>query len=155
MAQIEGTEHVERAFEAFNNHDPDGVVAEMAEDGTFTDPFQDDPLTKAEFYQSCIEVFEAFPDARWNRDRIVADGDGAIAVEATFHGTFEGPLEGIPPTGESVALPAVSMLTVTPDGISKWRDYWDEQTFRDQLGLTFPAIVPHLPRIVWWNIREK
>jgi steroid delta-isomerase-like uncharacterized protein len=144
---------VKRAFEAFNDHDADGVAAEIAEEGIFTDPFQEEPLDKAEFHASCVEVFEAFPDARWERHRLVGD-DGTVMIEATFHATFEGPLGGIPPTGEAVELPAVSVLTVGDDGITNWRDYWDEQTFRDQLGLSFPAIIPHLPGILWWQIRS-
>lgn len=126
---------IARALEAFDNHDADGVAAEFAEEGTFYDPPQDEELTKEEFRAYCVEIFEAFPDVRVEEERVLTAPDGTTAVEWTFSGTHEGEIDGMPPTGESFALPGVSIITVSEDGITSWRDYWDQQTFAEQVGL--------------------
>lgn len=125
---------IARAVEAFNEHDADGVIAEFAEDGTFLDPVQDDKLTKAEFREYTTELLEAFPDVWVEEERVIAS-DTETAIEAVFHATHEGEFDGIPPTGEMIAVPFVSIITVSDDGITSWRDYWDQQTFAEQLGL--------------------
>lgn len=79
----------------------------------------------------------------------------ATVIESTFTGTHEGVLEGVPPTGETATVPLVSIITVGDEGITSWRDYWDQQTFREQLGLTFPAVVGHLPRFARWALDER
>ncbi|MFC6755816.1 MULTISPECIES: ester cyclase [Haloarcula] len=145
---------MERVFEAFNDHDADGIVAEMAAEGTFTDPFQDEPLARDEFHEMCVGFFDVFPDARWERERVIGGQDSTVAVQATLYGTFAEPLEHVPPTGESLALPAVSLFTMSEAGITTWRDYWDQATFRRQLGLSFPAVLGHLPRMLRWKLRE-
>jgi steroid delta-isomerase-like uncharacterized protein len=146
--------HVERAFEAFNDHDPEGVVAAFAEGGTFEDPVGDEPMSAAAFGESCAEMFEGFPDARWEVERVMTGPDGTTAVEATFYGTLEGSFEGIEPTGESVELSAVSVITVGEDGITHWRDYWDQQTFKRQLGLASPSSVDYRRRSSPRNRRQ-
>lgn len=122
-----------RAVEAFNEHDPDGYVAAFAEGGTFMDPVQDHELRGDELREYIAGVLEAFPDVRTEEKRVISSGDGT-AVEATFHGTHEGEFGGIPPTGETIAVPFVSIITVSDDGITSWRDYWDQQTFAEQIG---------------------
>jgi len=146
MARDDVHPSVERAFEAFNDHDPEGVVAAFAEEGTFEDPVGDEPMSAAEFGESCTEMFEGFPDARWEVERVVTGDDDTTAVEATFYGTHEGSFEGMEPTGESVELSAVSVITAGEDGITHWRDYWDQQTFKQQLGLASPIDVEYRRR---------
>jgi len=135
MSRSARTERVERMFAAFDDHDPDSVMAEMAEGMTFDDPLQGEALTRDEFYEVCVGFFHVFPDARWDTERLLTDRDDAVAVQGTFRGTFEEPFHGMAPTGESVALPTVSLFTVSDDGITAWRDYWDLVTFREQLGV--------------------
>jgi len=153
MSRADRLQRVERVFDAFNDHDADGIVAEMAPRGTFTDPFQDEPLAKDAFHEMCVGFFDVFPDARWERERRIGGEDDTVAVQATLYGTFEEPLEQIPPTGESLALPSVSLFTMSEAGITAWRDYWDRETFKRQLSLTFPAVLRHLPRMVRWKLR--
>lgn len=125
---------IARAVEAFNEHDTDGFVAEFAEEGTFLDPVQDSEVTKAELREYVDELLAAFPDVRTEQKRVISSGD-ETAVEATFYGTHEGEFDGVPPTGETIAVPFVSIITVSDDGIRSWRDYWDQQTFAEELGL--------------------
>jgi steroid delta-isomerase-like uncharacterized protein len=135
MSRSDRVQRVERVFTAFDNHDPDSIMAEMAEGMTFDDPMQSEPLTREEFHEVCVGFFHVFPDARWETERMLTDADDAVAAQGTFCGTFEEPFHGMEPTGESVALPTVSLFTVSTDGITEWRDYWDLVTFRGQLGV--------------------
>jgi steroid delta-isomerase-like uncharacterized protein len=144
--------HIERAIEAFNDHDPDRLMDEMAEGSTFTDPLEED-LTGEELHEYTGAIFEAFPDLRLEVKRVITSNGGVTTIECNYVGTHEGPLEGIPPTGNSVVVPSMTVIDVSDDGITSWRDYWDRQMFTEQLGLEFPAIVPLLPKIVLRKVK--
>lgn len=145
--------HIERAVEAFNDHDLDGLMEEMAEGSTFTDPLEEE-VSGAKLRTYTSDIFEAFPDVRLEVDRVITAEEGPTAIEGNYVGTHEGPLEGIPPTGNSVVVPTVTVIDVSDDGITSWRDYWDQQTFSEQLGLTFPDIVPLIPKLAVAKGRE-
>jgi len=125
---------IAQAMEAFNDHDTERLMAEFAEDVTFSDPFQDE-LNKSDLRAFTAEVFEAFPDVRYEQHRVISGDERATAVEVTIHGTHEGEFNGIPPTGQAVALPGVTIIDVAEEGITSWRDYFDKQSFAEQLGL--------------------
>lgn len=125
---------ISRAMDAFNDHDIERLMAEFAEVVTFSDPFQDE-LTKAELRGFTADVFEAFPDVRYEQHRVISGDGGATAVEVTIHATHEGEFVGIPPTGQTVALPGVTIIDLSEAGITYWRDYFDRQSFVEQLGL--------------------
>lgn len=144
---------VERAIQAFNDHDADRLLDQMAEGATFTDPLETD-VSGAELHAYTVELFEAFPDIRLEVDRVIASDGAVVAIEGTYVGTHEGPLEGVPPTGKTVEVPTMTVIDVGDDGITAWRDYWDGQTFAEQLGLTFPDILPLLPRIAVGKLRH-
>lgn len=143
---------VERAIEAFNDHDVEQLLDEMAEDATFTDPLEED-IAGNELHEYTAEIFEAFPDIRLEVNRVITGEGGVTAIEGNYLGTHEGPIQGIPPTGNSVAVPTMTVIDVSDDGITSWRDYWDQQTFSEQLGLTFPEIVPLAPKIAVAKVR--
>lgn len=42
----------------------------------------------------------------------------------------------------------MTVIDASEDGITSWRDYWDQQTFSEQLGLEFPEILPLVPRML-------
>ncbi len=72
--------------------------------------------------------FSAFPDLHVVIHDQVAEGD-RVVTRKTFHGTHQGDLMGIPPTGRSVAFDVIDILRVQ-DG--KITDHWNVV---DQLGL--------------------
>jgi steroid delta-isomerase-like uncharacterized protein len=72
--------------------------------------------------------FNAFPDLRVVIHDQVAEGDNVV-TRKTFHGTHQGDLSGIPPTGQAVAFDVIDILRVQ-DG--KITDHWN---IVDQLGL--------------------
>lgn len=148
MSENDMDPHVERALDAFNDHDTDALLDEFAPGGTFIDPLLDQAATGKALREYTEEVFTGFPDVSFEAKRVITSGDGASAIEATYRGTHEGPIEGIPPTGKSVAVESMTVIDVSDEGITAWRDYWDQQAFADQLGLGFPAIVPLLPKML-------
>lgn len=154
MATSDMGPHVARAVEAFEEHDVDGLMAQFADGGTFVDPLVPDGVGGEEFSEYMADTFEAFPDIDVEVERVLTDDDGGTALVCTYTGTHTGSMEGVPPTGNAFAVPGVSIVTVSDDGITSWRDYWNEQAFAEQLGLTFPAIVPKLPGIAVGKLRD-
>jgi steroid delta-isomerase-like uncharacterized protein len=144
---------IERALETFDEHAIDEHMTEFAEGATFVDPVLDEPVSGEDHRAYLLEVVEAFPDIQQDVERVLR-AEEVTVLESTFTGTHEGPLEGVPPTGETATVPLVSVITVSEAGITAWRDYWDQQAFREQLGLTFPAVVGHLPRFAAWRLRS-
>ncbi|MFB6267257.1 MAG: ester cyclase [Halodesulfurarchaeum sp.] len=147
---IEG--YVTRAAEAFNEQDPDAFVSEFTQDGTFLDPLQEEELSREELREYFVAVYEAFPDVRADIHRVAVE-EGEFGVEWTMYGTHEGSFEGLPPTGNRFEISGASVGSVSEDGITFWRDYWDSREFLDQLGLTFPEVLTHLPKLAYARVR--
>lgn len=145
---------VERALETFNDQAFDEHMDLFAPGATFTDPVLDEPVSGDAHRAYLDSVVEAFPDLEQQAEAIYT-ADGTVVVESRFTGTHEGPLEGVPPTGNSVDVPLASVIELSDEGITDWQDYWDQQTFREQLGLTVPAVFGQLPGMVAWLLRER
>ena len=76
------------------------------------------------------------------------------ASTGTMRGTHSGTLDGLPPTGDAFELDGVDVMTVSVEGITAVRGYFDQETFAEQWGLRFPKIVGHLPRLAVGAIRN-
>ena len=57
------------------------------------------------------EMYTAFPDSRMPYDAIIAEGN-TVAIRHSFRGTHKAELQGIPPSGKSVVMPATVILRV-------------------------------------------
>ncbi|MFB6154098.1 MAG: ester cyclase [Halodesulfurarchaeum sp.] len=154
MATTTKKQYVRRAATAFDEQDVEGFVSEFTEDGTFLDPIQEEELTREELREYFIDVFDAFPDVRADIHRVSVGEDGDFGVEWTMYGTHQGTFEGLPATGNRFEVSGASVGTVTEDGITFWRDYWDTRTFLDQLGLTFPTVLARLPELAYRKLRS-
>ena len=124
------TEYVE----AWNAHDADAVVDTFADGGTYTDPRHPDGLTGEAISEHVAGLCDAFPDLSFDVERRVS-ADDVVLVEWTMRGTHEGPLEDLPPTGETVALPGTNVITVGEEGLTSVRGYFDNRTLMEQLGV--------------------
>ncbi len=144
---------VNDAYVAFNNQDLDDYLAAYAPHGILYDPLVDEGVSGTALHDYMKTVFDAFPDISADIKSVIAT-ESEIAVELTYTGTHTGTFEGIPPTGNTATLPVATIITISPEGITSWHDYWDQQTFAAQLGLTFPRIIRYLPRIIWEKIRR-
>jgi steroid delta-isomerase-like uncharacterized protein len=143
--------HIRRSIETFNDHELEPHMKEYAEGATFQDPATDGPISGDELHEYTADVMEAFPDIHMDPKRVIVDEDVTV-LEITYSGTHEGVFEGLPPTGNYAELPAVTVMDVSDEGITSWRDYWDQQQFKEELGATFPEVVRHVPRILWWQL---
>lgn len=142
-------------LEAWNDHDPERVVAQFAEDGTYVDPLFDEPIAGEEIAEFVRLSAGRFPDFRFEQRRVLDVPDENARVEEwTMHGTHTGMREGLPPTGNSIALDGASVVELGPDGIRSIRGYYDQQELADQLGLTFPTVLGQLPTMVVGAVKE-
>lgn len=64
-----------------------------------------------------------------------------------MHGTHDGPLNGLPPTHQTIELNAVDTVTLSEEGITAIRGYFDMSEVNEQLGLTFPTVIGQLPKL--------
>lgn len=115
------------------NHDP----RFMAEDATFQDYSQPEPLRGREAIGAMLDMFyhTAFSEARAEVRNLVAD-DRSVVLEFTFHGVNTGSLMGMPPTGRRVEVPMCAIYDVEGGIIRRARLYYDSATMARQLGLT-------------------
>lgn len=117
--------------------------------GTLLDPFLEEEISGAELRAYNAKALESFPDIHLDVERGVTGTDETTAIEWTLTGTHMGEWEGLPPTGNSFTLFGSSIVAVSDEGITSWRDYYDQLTLAEQLGLTFPNVILHLPKLAW------
>jgi steroid delta-isomerase-like uncharacterized protein len=101
-------------FQAWNARDPEVVAAVFAEDGTYTDPtVTGPPLTGPGLAEHVRVLLAGFPDLGFEiLSAQPLDGDtGTVVAQWLMRGTNIGPLRGLPPTGRSVALRGVDLIT--------------------------------------------
>lgn len=154
MATADMHPRIQRAIDAFNDHDADRLLDEMADGATFTDPLEAD-ISGDELHEYTVEIFEAFPDVRLEVDRVITSNDGVSAIEGRYTGTHEAPLGPVPATGNDVVVPTMTVIDVSEAGITSWRDYWDQQAFSEQLGLGFPDILPLVPKMAVRTVKKS
>lgn len=136
MAQTDIDPRIDRVFEAFDDQDAEKAVAEFADGGVFVETADDNEFSKAEFREYLADrVFVGFPDYSIVEKTVMSTYEWATVIEYTFQATHDGPLGDIDPTGNTVTLPIVAVITITDDGITSWRDYVDGQRFAAQLGI--------------------
>jgi steroid delta-isomerase-like uncharacterized protein len=142
-------------IEAWNDHDPDGVVEQFADGGTYVDPLFEEPIGGEEIAEFVRLTAERFPDFRFEQRHVLDVPEESIRIEEwTMHGTHEGMREGLPPTGNTIALDGTSVVEIGADGIREIRGYYDQKELAEQLGLTFPAVVGQLPTMVVGAAKE-
>lgn len=146
----------DRYIEGWNNHDPEEVMAQFADGGSYIDPLFDEPISGDEIGDFVRLTADRFPDFRFEQRRVIDVESEAVRVEEwTMHGTHEGMREGLPPTGNTIALDGTSVVDLSSAGISAIHGYFDQKQLTEQLGLTFPEIIGELPGLVVGAVREK
>jgi steroid delta-isomerase-like uncharacterized protein len=130
---------IEPYFKAWNAHDPEAVAAAFVEGGTYTDPAVAGPLSGPALAEHAQALFAGFPDLNFEvLSAQPVDGGasgGTVVARWLMRGTNTGPLRGLPPSGRSVALPGVDLITVVDGKIGSVEGYFDRQTMAEQLGL--------------------
>ena len=82
-----------------------------------------------EQYQQYLQMMaSAFPDSEFTLVDVVAEGDEA-AYRASWSGTHQGEIQGIPPTGKKITITSVGLWRIA-DG--KLKEVW---SITDTLGM--------------------
>jgi steroid delta-isomerase-like uncharacterized protein len=115
----------EALIEAFNRQDLDRLVQFYAAD------FQGEDPAEAHLEQgpaglrlSVTTYWQAFPDLRLTQEHCLVQGS-QVALFWHARGTHRGPLLHIPPTGRTVSVRGVSLLTLHEGLIVHCRRLWD------------------------------
>ncbi len=139
MGDLESS--VRTFYERFGAGDMDGAASIYHDDVVTIEP----ALGRAESLAEWRAYGEAFrracPDAHMDLQTVVESGD-TVAVEATFAGTFTGPLSSpqgeVPPTGNAFELPFADFFRFRGERVSEHHVYYDQLAFMEALGITAP-----------------
>lgn len=134
MASIEVTkETVQRGFDVLNDRDREAFVNLHRADAVLH-AFGQEFRGVDEIVANQFGILEAFPDATLTPEDLLAEGD-RVAARWTFTGTHEGELQGIDPTGETVAFSVMGIFEVEDGKISEvWLEF-DQLDLMEQLGV--------------------
>ena len=123
--RVVGNDDVMRRFnDAINVRDVERLVGMMTSDHAFIDASGTAVRGRDEVAAAWRGFFAAYPEYRNNFDRVVATGDGAVAV-----GTSTCPKD------PDLDGPALWRATIRDGNVAHWRVYDDTPGNRAQLGL--------------------
>ena len=120
------TDVVHRYFDAWNRHDPQGVLATFADAGTYEDPTTGGPLRGEAIVQMTDQFFKRMPDVSFEvvTESLTPDGVAAQWLMRVY--------------GGEVSLPGADFITLEDGGIRSVRGYFDRQGLRDEMSKVLP-----------------
>lgn len=128
--------------EGFNGGD-ESVIRRYVAPNFMSNEGESMRATGPEGFIELAAVFKtAFPDGRFILEDIVAEGD-KVVTWATFTGTHEGPLQGMPPTGKSVRVKDIDLYRFENGMIVEVRPHFDQLSMLQQLGVMGGAEEEH------------
>lgn len=123
MSAEENKAQIRRALRHFNQGDLDGYLDLYAADAVMHDAGIEPGIDNIRQYYQGFAT--AFPDGNVAIEDLVAEDD-KLACRYTFTGTHQGPLMGIPPTGNAVTI---SGMTVLRFASGKCVERWTQADF--------------------------
>lgn len=149
-------------IEAYNAHDPEGVVSYCTSDVTWDNPIVENPLQghKAVAEQLRAE-FRAFPDFHLDELEAYPSADGTeAAMRWRATATMTGPLEppGLAATGKPINIAGMSLYRFTGTKVSEKIMFYDGLDLARQM-----RVLPQSDRIAvlyqkaatWWDRRRS
>ena len=128
-------ELVTQLLAAWNAHDIDQAVALYDAKYEGIDIGEATPQYGQQGVRETLErYFSAFPDLHFTPEEVVIQ-DNRIVVTWTAQGTHRGKLMNIPPTGRTVAVRGVTLLTVEDNKAQKGIFIWDVAGLLRGIGL--------------------
>ena len=131
---------VQQAVEALNKHDYEGVREFIADD--YVRHCQATPevsVNSLDEFIAFIRQWEgAVPNGVQGLDMMVAEGD-LVAMWGTFEGVHEGPLPGIPATGNAISSETAAIHRLEKGKIVETWVTWDNVAILKQLGVFPPS----------------
>jgi steroid delta-isomerase-like uncharacterized protein len=126
----------ERALAAWNRRDPDGVVADVADDVIWRDAGMGTPLQGRSALRDVTWAYmTAFPDLRVTAGSYTIEGL-RLVYEWVSTGTHQGMLMGVAPTGRWIENYGATVTTCDEDGlVIEGASYWNPLVMYRQLAL--------------------
>ena len=125
---------VRRVYEEMNNERRNELAVELFTD----DHILHDPQVAAgqgpNGMADAVKVYQEGADGHWTIEEIFSTGD-RVVVRWTGTGTHVGEVNGIPPTGKSIRVDAISIHKVTGGKIAETWQVWDTLGFLQQIGV--------------------
>lgn len=137
MGNIDITQVLKRATEAWNEHDADAVAACYAEDAKLYDVGLPDPLRgRAAIREAVAGYLAAFSDFHVaNLGEPIVSGN-RTAQEWKVTGTNDGELMGLAPAGKTATTFGCGTAEFGEDGlIHRAGNYWNAAALMQQLGI--------------------
>jgi steroid delta-isomerase-like uncharacterized protein len=134
-AKSRAVEKVARSFfEATGAHDVDKAVEYWADDGV-------EDIVPVGVFRGKKEIeawargfLGASSDLEVTVDRVITDDTRAV-VEWRFRGTFDGPFQGLEPTGKKIDLRGTDIIEIEDNEIKRLTAYYDSTAFARQIGM--------------------
>jgi steroid delta-isomerase-like uncharacterized protein len=146
-------EQVVHDYVAWLNGDSSKVDALAESVDVYNPGLSDGEVHDRAAYASYIQELRAgLPDLHFTGDMTISRDD-VVFVEFTITGTHDGELKGIPPTGRQLELQGMEKFRVANGSIQEMHAYFDTRAIPEQLGLTFPAVIWQLPKLVARKVR--
>jgi steroid delta-isomerase-like uncharacterized protein len=136
MTSPENNKAMDRRFvnEVLNEHNLDVLPDLIAEDFVEQNPPPGQGPGREGLRQFLAQMFEAFPDMRWEAEEVVAEGS-RTAGWGTWKGTHRGTFVGIPPTGRTVSVEFWVMNHYRDGKVAESRIIMDTMSLMQQLGV--------------------
>ena len=125
----------QRYFDAWNHRDASAIVATFAEGGTYVDPLTPGPLSGGAIGAYAEGLWVAFPDLSFDIVSVTESATGLACAQWLMKGTNAGSMNGLPPTGATVAVPGADFIQVDGDAIRSVQGYFDSAAVPRALGL--------------------
>jgi steroid delta-isomerase-like uncharacterized protein len=126
---------LERYIDAWNRHDGPGIATTFVSGGTYTDPLTAGSLIGDTIARYAEGLWQSFPDLRFELDGTPLCNGETAYMPWKMLGTNTGPFRGLPPSGKSVTVSGVDIVTLSPKGLHSVVGYFDSRVVPDQLGL--------------------
>jgi steroid delta-isomerase-like uncharacterized protein len=131
------TTAIDRYFAAWNDRDPDAVVAALTPRGTYEDPVTAAPIGGDAIRDYVAGLVVGFPDLSFDIVGVAPTSDTEAVGRWRMKGTNTGPMPQGPATDGVIDLPGIDVLTYDAerDRVATVVGYFDTATMLTQLGL--------------------
>ena len=140
MTKAQHREIADELFDAWNDHNVEGILEHMTDDVVFMDPSMEKPAKGKEAVRAHLkDNFTSIPDMRFLREDFVLylpDDEASSIGTWTMKGTNTGPSKetGLPATGKEVTMSGTVMSKFRDGLICEYAIVYDGLDFMQQLG---------------------
>jgi len=128
-------ELIEKYYDAWSQQDPDRVMDFFLGDSTFEDLAFAAKFEGLEQIRGFVDLtYAGVPDFRVVPTSIMVS-DGRAAAQWIMSGTHSGDFPGMPATGKTFDVRAMSAIELRGDKILTIVDYWNPVDFQRKVGL--------------------